>query len=287
MTDLDPYPAHRQADEPPRARPVIIYGRHSRSWMTALAPAAPVWRQVPGAGAVTIADEGDVASLPDDPDAVIIPLMERHILGYPRRFRALSPDREALATLADKGLFADYVRLNDLDDLCPRTFAGTDIAFPCVVKRCDLNAGAGIAVAETPDQMEELLARAPWHGYRYVLQEFIPSSFDYVTHAVYRDGRLLAQCSYRYRVRSENPIRGTGNAFPIERTTIAADTLDALSRLVAPLKYSGPLNFDYRFAGDGSIRVLEVNPRLGGSLMNPENADDLAHLLSAIVEHAH
>src|SRR5436853_6559043 len=84
---------------------VVIYGRHTRDWMTALAPDAPVWRRMAGVQ--------EVLSIPDtsvripEPShggirTVVIPLMENHTRRYRRKYPSLIPDHRSLDVLGNK-----------------------------------------------------------------------------------------------------------------------------------------------------------------------------------------
>ena len=74
----------------------------------------------------------------------------------------------------------------------------------------------------------------------------------------------------------------------MRRWTIA--TPDAIVRqieaVLAPLAYNGPCNLDYKLDPDGKIRVFEINPRLGGSLMMPQHGEELRQALACIVANA-
>jgi carbamoylphosphate synthase large subunit len=57
-------------------------------------------------------------------------------------------------------------------------------------------------------------------------------------------------------------------------------------RLLSPLDYSGPCNFDYKRSDSGEMAVFEINPRFGGTLMKPENIAHLQQALSCIIQNA-
>jgi carbamoylphosphate synthase large subunit len=50
-------------------------------------------------------------------------------------------------------------------------------------------------------------------------------------------------------------------------------------------KYSGPCNIDYSYQSS-DLKIFEINPRLGGSLMKTENVKLLAQALTAIIKAA-
>lgn len=266
---------------------VIVFGRHSPDWMLALGNTAEVWKRMGNIRDVVGMAHDDPASLPaDDGATVILPLMEPHMLGCPRAYRSLFADPQSVMSLADKSAFAAYAVEHGLEALCPGNYTVAEAAYPCVLKRVDLNGAAGITLVRSEAELQELLAREPWLGKPCLIQAYVASEYDHVTHAVYRNGSILWHRSYRYRLDPEAQVRRPGMRMALERIDVSDDTISQLDRFMAPLNYNGPMNFDYRFAGDGSLKVIEINPRLGGSLMRPANVDHLAEALTAIVENA-
>ena len=146
-----------------------------------------------------------------------------------------------------------------------------------------MNASNGVALVESPEHFRELILQDPWEGQKYILQEFVPGGREYATYCLFENGKLLWHCSYAFTYQ-ENSIRLTGEN--MERVVASAAQLDQIQRFIAPLNYTGPCNIDYKLRPDGSIAILEINPRLGGTLMRPENVEDLSQALSLIIEKA-
>ncbi|MDB5506820.1 MAG: hypothetical protein JWR75_1458 [Devosia sp.] len=264
---------------------VIIYGTHSDSWMKAIAVDSKVWELTRGTGTVVL--QGELSASPVD-DAgcrtVVVPLLERHIRSCPKTFSSLAPELTALAILSDKSKFAAYVQSTGLAEFCPTAYSIADLQFPCVLKRVDLNAGAGIEVVNSQVHLHKLLTQSIWRDRPYILQELIPGVRDYVTHAVCRDGKILWQCSYVYEL--SGPIQRSGTRLSISKVEASLETLLVFARFLEPLSFSGPVSIDYRFTADGHLKVFEINPRLGGSLMRRSHVSDLAAAISCIVENA-
>lgn len=268
---------------------VVIWGVHTPDWMDALAPSAPVWKQLP--------EIREVVVLPDSARdvpwrarwgrrTVVIPLMEVHIERRPARYAALVPTSEAVATLADKGRFVDYVENHRLAHLCPTPYSSIEAAaFPCVIKRTNLNGGCGVELAATPEQARHLLEREPFAGHPCIIQSLAPVLVEYVVHCVCLDGRIIWHRVYACD-REKEQIRRGGDGVALRLVTIPDSVLEKLESFLLPLAYSGPCNVDCTWDDDGRLVVFEINPRLGGSLMRPENAVDLAACLSVIIAHA-
>jgi hypothetical protein len=72
----------------------------------------------------------------------------------------------------------------------------------------------------------------------------------------------------------------------VRRVGLGARELFALQQFIAPVGYSGPLNVDLRRRASGEIAVLEINPRLGGSLFKDFAQADLTDVLGAIAHYA-
>lgn len=269
---------------------VIIYGTHSSDWMEALVPDAPIWNRIRSSRALLvehISEEKISGSHISAHRSVVIPLMEDHIAAClrncPKSYALLLPSERALSIFRDKGRFAAYAKSQSLSHLCPHTYqANETVLFPCVLKRTDLNAGAGIAIATSPSHLQELLQQDWWRQQPTILQQYISGHYEYVAHCVCRNGKILWQCVYEYESTPGSLIRnGTKQ---IKRAAINRRQFKQIESFLRPLKYTGPCNVDFKLSAHGDIIVFEINPRLGGSLMRPVNIGDLQLALTCIID---
>ena len=267
---------------------VVILGRHGINWMSALDRSAPVWTRIKNVESVLQIDGPELFTIENNQNCsptptVFIPLMEDHIANCPAAFLSLTPRPNALAALRDKQKFADFISEHNLVEFCPKHYLGlADIKFPCVIKRTDLCAGRGVEIAHSLEQLQELLLAEPWTGHPYVLQEFLPG-IEYVAHCVCQDGKILWHRAYKYPT-SGDYIRRTPLRHSV--TKLHPRQLKILQLFLEPLRYSGPCNFDFKFDSSGQLKIMEINPRLGGSLMIPANEDDLRGALNCIINSA-
>ena len=173
---------------------VLTFGFHSADWMSALSVMSPVWSRIP--------EVGNVIQLPDQtellrefwgrPGVVVIPLMEAHLRRFDRSLPSLSPDIGIVNVFGNKIASHRELIARGFADLLPRTYGTPAKAgFPCVLKRTDLFAGAGVKVINSPFELFRCLADPVWHGKELILEEFLPGSIEYVTHGVCRGGRVL------------------------------------------------------------------------------------------------
>jgi hypothetical protein len=128
----------------------------------------------------------------------------------------------------------------------------------------------------------EFMTSAPFAGHPCVLQEWVAFEMEYVVHCACRRGRILWHSVYAYDF-SEQQIRKVGVNFTIRRTTSQEHLLSGLESILLPLEYSEPCNVDCVCGVDGLLKIFEINLRLGGSLMRPENVSDLVSFLAVII----
>ena len=256
--------------------------------MSALAPQSGVWDRVLENGAIAHVDDDETLSrfAEGRTHVVVIPLMEEHIRRAPRNFACLAPSTSCLDILADKSLYHADIRKRGFSEFLPHLYGSVLQAdFPCLLKRTDMNGGTGIALVRTPDEAFALQRSPPWDGHHILLEEFIPGNKEFVMHAVCQDGRLLWHHTFQYLMQDEDPIRRPSSKFKFRSVRIQPETLQAVTRIVASLGYSGPLNIDFKLHKSRTI-IFEINPRLGGSLMRPDTQEILAQSLHHIISAA-
>lgn len=276
---------NRSSSSAPR---ITIFGIHSADWTEALGNDAAVWSRLGVQSIQTL--PGYAIDAPNVlvqlGNSVLIPLMEPHIRNCPRVGYGLFPDRDAVDLFANKKTFADYALRNGLADMCPRDYGNTEAHYPCVLKRIDLNAGIGVEIVHNQAELKSLLNQPMWAGHDYIVQEYVASDSDFVTHMVCRNGKIKWHCTYQLFINPPGGIQQPGNTVLRSPIIISEDVLERLNRFLLPLKYNGPVNFDYKIDHTGAVKVMEINPRLGGSLMVPENIDDLEAALRCIIKNA-
>lgn len=270
-------------ENPPAPVRVVIYGSFADNWIPRFA-ATSTWRELVDVTEVLILPDptGEEISPPLDPRSrtVVIPLSEDDIIRCPRAFPTLAPPSRAVETLRDKVSFAAYAEAVGLAAFCPTVYRSPEeVRFPCIVKPARAEYGVGIRVFRSSEQFASFLAEEGWNPKSQICQQFISGEVEYSTHCVLKDGRLLWSCSFACELLEGSEIRQGVTFRTMRNVTPPAGFLDAAERILAPLEYSGPCNFDYKVPAPGRIAIFEINPRFGGSLML---AGNLAHLQAAL-----
>jgi len=126
---------------------------------------------------------------------------------------------------------------------------------------------------------------------KYIIQEYIQDNSEYVIHIIAKEGKIIHYFCYQYKIldieNSEIFIRtkefSDKHKIELIKHKLSQDNLDIFEKFLLPCKYTGPCNFDFKYQNK-QIKVLEINPRLGGSLMFDQNRQDLCFFINKLLD---
>jgi hypothetical protein len=278
------YPTHLRLSpaEGPGLR-VVLYGLPYADWNASLSD-RQLWqdlrivsevRRIPGLRVL----------LPWSSErTVVIPMKTSHAVTVPQRFRGLIPDRHSARLMADKSTFQQYLVANGLTAYAPATYATPDEAsFPCVVKRLDLSASIGVEIATSRRHLDEILQSGVFAGHRWLLQALAPGIVEYASFCVCDEGRIVWDCTFASTMSGPAVIKNEDNGKNREIIATDPDVLRQFETVLKPLRYRGPCVIDYKIAEDGRVQIFEINPRLGGTLLQKAHAGLLREALKHIL----
>lgn len=217
-----------------------------------------------------------------NPYALVVPSTEVSLLGvlslapsHPLRRAAVLPSNESLEVALSKertrevaaalGIAVPRSRLLLASDPGPEPEANR---FPLVLKPCQSVVPVGHRFvglrpllartrAEWHEALERLLPRGP-----VLEQEFVPGGGVGVE-CLYRDGKRL-WCFQHERVH-ELPLTGGGSSYR-RSSPIDERLLSDATRLLDRLAWHGVAMVEFKGTRDGGYTLMEINPRLWGSL---------------------
>ena len=271
---------------------VLLYGVPYADWNAPLSDAT-LWAGVSGVTSVVRLPALTVVSgllarfVARGARQVVVPTKTGHAKHLPRGWRSLCPDAASIRALGDKRRFAAYMKANGLGDYCPLTYADPDdAAYPCVLKRADLSASWGVVVVHSRAELEAQRQSPVFDGHPYTLQALVPGSTEHATYCVCKNGAILWHCTFLTEVAAADTIKSEDSVLRRWKIETPAPIVREIESVLAPLAYDGPCNLDYKLGRDGRIKIFEINPRLGGSLMLPQYGGELRQALSCIVANA-
>ena len=133
--------------------------------------------------------------------------------------------------------------------------------WPCVLKgRWSTDSAATHLLRDADDARRH--AAALQDG-AYFCQEAVLDPREYASHLVVQDGRIRQHMTNEYHCRDALFINGGRVSYT--RRLVRSPHLPLLERMLAAIGFEGLCCVDYKVR-DGRLQLLEINPRLGGSL---------------------
>ena len=133
--------------------------------------------------------------------------------------------------------------------------------WPCVLKgRWSTDSAATHLLRDADDARRH--AAALQDG-AYFCQEAVLDPREYASHLVVQDGRIRHHLTNEYHCRE--PLFINGGRVSYTRRLVRTPHLHLLERMLAAIGFEGLCCVDYKVR-DGRLQLLEINPRLGGSL---------------------
>lgn len=207
-----------------------------------------------------------------DPDLLVISRNRERLAGG---FRFALPDADLVEALVDKSRFIELAQRLDLPVPparrlvpVPEALDDLDLRFPLVIKPAlrqdDLWHSVGLSAKalhlESRAALEGVWPRIVDLGVDVLAQEAVagPETSIESYHAyVDFDGRLVAGFTGR-KIRTRPSRYGHSTAVEI---TGAQDVADLGQAVLSSLDFTGVAKLDFKRAADGSLHLLEINPR--------------------------
>jgi predicted ATP-grasp superfamily ATP-dependent carboligase len=209
-------------------------------------------------------------------------MLERDLLAC-QGSNGLFASRSHVEIMSNKKMWVSFLTRVNLSHYQPQYWTRLEsVAYPVFLKRLDLNAGQCIVRVPDRESLEAARNTDVFKNHDFLIQEAVDTGDDWVTHILASKGDILWSETFRYLEppRLGNPFAGRGR--PLIREHLAPQEFKAFQEIIKALSYSGITSLDWRM-GTAGPKILEANPRMGGSLMRPENTDILASLLRAIL----
>lgn len=200
----------------------------------------------------------------------IIPLLESHMqeLCNANIKNVVMANFDIIYKFSNKKLFTDYVRENDLESYVPLTYQNFDQipsdSLLIVKPFCNSN-GYGMEIKNRITKNEFR---------RNIIQKYIENIEEYVSHIVAIDGKIIHCITYNYIFDKDIHIKvypvNTNNTKKVE---ISKYYIDIMEKFLSKCSYNGMCNIDFVITKEGDIKIFEINPRLGGSMIRNNNED--------------
>lgn len=174
--------------------------------------------------------------------------------------RAVLPTRDLVTLCDDKLALNLWLIEQGFGDAVPALLGTTPDRFPYIRKTRTGDFGIGCRMIHGPGEDD---GSADPNVFR---QRAISGPLEYVLHLLRVNGAIRFHVAYRYDMGQPLGVRGAVDS-PVKIEPV--DPGPALNRCAAILEalgYEGTCCFNYKLE-EGELRILEINPRFGGSLV--------------------
>jgi carbamoylphosphate synthase large subunit len=108
-------------------------------------------------------------------------------------------------------------------------------------------------------------------------QRAVAGADEYVLHLLRMDGAVRYRLCYRYDMGEPLAVRGEAASARVIEPADDAPALAKCAAILEALGFEGTCCFNYKLE-EGALRILELNPRFGGSLVGDVTGYVAAHL---------
>jgi hypothetical protein len=169
------------------------------------------------------------------------------------------PSRALVDLCHDKPAFSNAVRDLGFASLIPAMDG--PLTFPYIVKPRQGECSHGThVIASTEDEALHAKVISDPDNFR---QQMVPGQIEYATHIAIQRGKVIAEVTMEYRFAVEAPVKGKDRL--LWRRATQCPDLETLTNVLRALGYEGLCCFNFKLVNE-QIRVIELNPRFGGSL---------------------
>jgi predicted ATP-grasp superfamily ATP-dependent carboligase len=117
----------------------------------------------------------------------------------------------------------------------------------------------------------------------YVIQEYVHTDTEYAGYFVVKNGKIVYSFAYSRYYGNRIYIKGDSQDNTVQiKTDIEEKYLKIFEKFLKPIKFTGPCCIDYKI-DCGKLKLIEINPRIGGSLSYPENIQDASVFITELI----
>jgi len=196
-------------------------------------------------------------------DTVALQIAERADALRARGWRVLTSKPRVIQSLGDKASLWKFADEAGLAQHLPRQFFSPDDAcYPCILKSATGDWGKDCHIVGSKDEV--LMITKDGFGTKWVLQELIVGSFEQSVSMLMNNGEIISYMGLEYEYDRDVYVSPRVKLLSVTPRSTPKDELAVMRTFLR--EYRGICNFNYKVLSDGSMRIFEINVRVGGDL---------------------
>ena len=267
---------------------VVPYGSSHENWKAALSHTSSIWDELPYVETVIVLEDlnfplKEVSSKYSN--TVLLPLKEPAILDHPQGYLTLVPSKKIVDLASYKDTFYNFLIEHGFKEYFPKPLDAPDFTTPFILKRLHGEGGFGIFLVWNEERYKEVLTQPSLKNEPYILEEYIEGDDEYIFYVVCKKGEILWHASLMGQPPTDSRVQkgSFANASEVE---ITKEVYSVFKGIFKALNYDGPANFNYKLKNNKPV-IFEMNPRIGGTLMDPKFKHLLVNCLKTITLNAY
>ncbi len=224
-------------------------------------------------------DKNIIDTIQNDNNAIIIPLKFTQVklitksLNLNNYSKVLCPKNyKTIKILNNKIKFYKFMVKNNFQNLIPITYKINNkliqkISYPCIFKLAITYGAIGSIVCKNKHKLKQCENTE----YDYFIQELIIGTIERSAHLLIINGIIKWAVCYEIRNNKKNHIQ-VGRMKKYKK--IKNFDFDIFKDIFVKLNYNGFACIDFKVIND-NIKIFEINPRLGGTLVNDSDFSKL------------
>lgn len=184
---------------------------------------------------------------------------------------AVLPTPELVALCDDKLACNRWLIDHGFGDTVPELLGPRPTAFPYIRKTRQGDFGIGCRMIRSADEDDGDDDPAVFR------QRAVPGAFEYVLHLLRVGGRIRFHVAYCYDMGQPLGVRGQADRPASITPADPGPALATCTAILAAMGFEGTCCFNYKLE-ERALRILEINPRFGGSLVGVVSDYVAAHL---------
>jgi hypothetical protein len=169
------------------------------------------------------------------------------------------PSMESIVLCHDKYLLNQLLAANGFEPFIPKM--GRPLTYPYILKKRIDEGGRNSHVIS--DARQEQIFSGTLTDSEYFFQDLIKGPYEYATHILFKNQRIMHSLNIEYKFNAEMPIKGKDK--PIYSMICHCPYLDVFAAMLTCIGFDGLCCVNYKVS-DNHPFLLEINPRFGGSL---------------------
>ena len=169
------------------------------------------------------------------------------------------PSSESFDICNDKGKFKAFMNHYGFSKYLPQEISENQ--FPFILKKIVDEGGENTHVISNYFDLD--IHKEIFNSPEYISQGLIKGVKEYATHIIVKDGKIMNALNIVYKFKSQIYIKGKDQY--ICRNVCKNKHLELFEDMLQKMNFNGLCCFNYK-EENGIPKVLEINPRFGGSL---------------------